>query len=127
MRSTTWIRTGALLAGLAVALGAFAAHAMRGHYDDAALQTFETAVRYQLVHALAVVVCGVLLDHGRRTGAAAFAFTAGTALFSGSLYALVWSGWRWLGAVTPFGGVLFLVGWTLLAWRGAAGSARAQA
>lgn len=126
MRSTTCIRTGALFAGLAVALGAFAAHAMRGRYDDAALQTFETAVRYQLVHALAIVVCGVLLDHGRRTGTAAFAFAAGIALFSGSLYALVWSGWRWLGAVTPLGGVLFLVGWTLLAWRAADGGRTAS-
>jgi len=120
MRSTTWIRTGALLAGLAVALGAFAAHAMRGHYDDAALQTFETAVRYQLVHALAVVVCGVLLDHGRRTGAAAFAFTAGTALFSGSLYAMAFGAPRALGAVTPLGGLALLAGWLALAraaWR----------
>jgi uncharacterized membrane protein YgdD (TMEM256/DUF423 family) len=115
MRSTTCIRAGALLAGIAVALGAFAAHAMRDRYDATALHTFETGVRYHLVHALAVVLCGVLPANTRRVGAAAFAFTVGVILFSGSLYALVWWDLRALGIVTPLGGVSFLVGWALLA------------
>jgi len=115
MRSTTCIRAGALLAGIAVALGAFAAHAMRDRYEATALQTFETAVRYQLVHALAIVLCGALPATTRRVGAAAIALPVGVVLFSGSLYALVWFDLRALGMVTPAGGVAFLVGWALLA------------
>jgi uncharacterized membrane protein YgdD (TMEM256/DUF423 family) len=113
------LRAGALLAGLAVALGAFAAHAMKDRFEPDALQTFETGVRYQMYHALALLACGVLAVHGRRTGAAALAFVSGIALFSGSLYALVFLDQKWFGAVTPFGGVAFLLGWLLLA-RGAA-------
>lgn len=120
MRSNTCLRTGAVLAGLAVGLGAFAAHGMKAHYDAQALQTFETGVRYQMYHALALLLCEALATTGRRTGAAAIAFTLGIVLFSGSLYALVWLDVKALGAVTPFGGVAFLVGWVLLALRGAA-------
>jgi len=119
MRAPTCIRAGALLAALAVALGAFAAHGMKAHHDAAALQTFETGVRYHLLHALALVLCGALAERGRRTGAAAVAFTVGIVLFSGSLYALVWLDTKWLGAVTPVGGGAFLAGWLLLALRAA--------
>lgn len=115
MRATTQIRLGAALAGVGVALGAFAAHGMKGHFDVAALQTFETGVRYQLYHALALVACGALADRGRRTGGAALAFTIGIALFSGSLFGLVLLEQRWLGPITPLGGVAFLIGWLLLA------------
>ncbi len=119
MQASLWIRVGALLAGLAVGLGAFAAHAMKAHYDASALQTFETGVRYQMAHALALILCGLLANAGRRTARAAVAFTLGIALFSGSLYALVLCEQKWLGAVTPFGGLAFLLGWALLAWHAA--------
>ena len=108
-------RLAALLAGLAVALGAFGAHAMTGHYDARALQIFETAVRYQMYHALAVGLCAVLGLHGRRTGKAAVCFVLGIVLFCGSLYGIVFLDARWLGAVTPIGGLAFLAGWLLLA------------
>lgn len=117
MNATTSLRLGAVLAGLAVVLGAFAAHGMKDRYDAAALQTFETAVRYQIYHALALVLCGALAKTGHRTGAAAACFLAGIVLFSGSLFVLVLGGAKWLGAVTPFGGVAFVIGWGLLAWR----------
>ena len=110
-----FLRLGALLAGLAVGLGAFAAHGMKAHYDAAALQTFETGARYQMYHALALLACGTLAGQGHRTTAAGWSFVAGILLFSGSLYLMTWTGLRWLGAVTPFGGVAFLIGWLLLA------------
>lgn len=124
MQPTTSLRLGAVLGGLAVALGAFAAHGMKAHYEPAQLTTFETGVRYQMYHALALLGCGVLGLCGRRTGGAAVGFLIGVLLFSGSLYALVWTDVKWLGAVTPFGGVAFLVGWLLLALRGAAPTER---
>ncbi|GAB4140309.1 MAG: DUF423 domain-containing protein [Planctomycetota bacterium] len=108
------LRTGAFLGALATLLGAFAAHGLKGHLDAAALQTFETGVRYQMYHALAMLLCGALADR-RRTAAAAWCFLGGIVLFSGSLYGLSALGLRWLGPVTPFGGVLFLCGWILLA------------
>lgn len=120
MQASTSLRLGAIAGGLAVALGAFAAHGMKGHFSAESLVTFETAVRYQMFHALALCLCGTLGAHGRRTSGAATAFGLGILLFSGSLYALVWLDQRWLGAVTPFGGVAFLIGWALLAWRGPA-------
>lgn len=103
-----------MFGGLAVALGAFAAHAMKATYDATALTTFETGVRYQMYHALALLACGAMQRTGLRTGAAATCFVLGTVLFSGSLYGLTLLQQRWLGAVTPVGGVLFLVGWPLL-------------
>lgn len=118
MHPTTTLRLGALLGGLAVGLGAFAAHGMKDHYDPAQMQTFETGVRYQMYHALALLGCGVLGRLGARTGLAAWLFLVGIVLFSGSLYALVWTGVKGLGAVTPFGGVAFLAGWLALAAHG---------
>ncbi|MFM1871963.1 MAG: hypothetical protein RL398_1385 [Planctomycetota bacterium] len=115
MRPSTILRVAALLGGLAVALGAFAAHGMKAHYEPAQLATFETGVRYQMYHALALGLCAALGAAGWRTGAAAIAFLVGIALFSGSLYGLVWLDAKWLGPVTPLGGVAFLVGWLLLA------------
>jgi uncharacterized membrane protein YgdD (TMEM256/DUF423 family) len=93
---------------------------MQAHYAPKDLQTFETGVRYQMYHAFALLACGALGETGRRTGAAATLFLVGIALFSGSLYLLVWTDTRWLGAVTPLGGIAFLLGWLLLAWRTAA-------
>ena len=113
--ATSATMTGAILAGLAVALGAFAAHAMKAHYDEAALRTFETGVRYQMYHALALLGCGALAQRGMPVRLASRLFLFGTVLFSGSLYGLVLIEARWLGPVTPIGGVLFLAGWIALA------------
>ena len=115
MQPTTSARLGALLGGLAVAMGAFGAHAMKDHYDDYSLDIFEKAVRYQMYHALALGLCAALGYTGRPTRAAAVCFLAGVVLFCGSLYVLVFTGTKTWGAVTPFGGVAFLAGWILLA------------
>lgn len=108
---------GALLALLAVAAGAFGAHALRDRLEPASLQTFETAARYQLVHALATFAAGATARHAPRAGSgfACAAFLAGIVLFSGSLYVLVFTGVRAWGAVTPFGGLAFMAGWAALA------------
>jgi uncharacterized membrane protein YgdD (TMEM256/DUF423 family) len=109
------VMTGAIFAGLAVALGAFAAHAMKAYYDADALRTFETGVRYQMFHALALLACGALQARGMATLVASRLFAAGIVLFSGSLYGLALTEAKWLGPVTPIGGVLFLAGWVALA------------
>jgi uncharacterized membrane protein YgdD (TMEM256/DUF423 family) len=102
---------------LAVALGAFGAHALRGYLDTRAEAIFETAVLYHFVHTLVLLMVAVLCRGpapGRTLQGAGVAFTLGIALFSGSLYLLAITGSRWLGIITPFGGVSFLVGWLLL-------------
>jgi uncharacterized membrane protein YgdD (TMEM256/DUF423 family) len=118
----TFFALGALLAGLAVAAGAFGAHGLRGRLDPDMLAVFETGARYQMYHALALVAAGWAVTRWPDgwASAAGWCFVAGIALFSGSLYALALSGVRVLGAITPFGGVAFLAGWALLAataWR----------
>lgn len=118
MSGTAWLRLGAILGGLAVACGAFAAHGLEKTLNARGLDLFETAARYQMYHALALVAVGLLAGSrrpGRELVLAGWAFFAGTLLFSGSLYALALSEARWLGAITPFGGILFLVGWAALA------------
>lgn len=108
---------GALSAGLAVAAGAFGAHALRARLDAGDLATFETAVRYQMYHALALLAVAWVAHQwpGGLPRAAGWLFVIGTVIFSGSLYTLVLTGQRWLGAVTPIGGVAFLAGWACLA------------
>lgn len=110
-------RTGSLLMFLAVALGAFAAHGLKERLEPAMLTVFETAVRYQAYHALGLFAAAWAAREwpGRLPGAAAWCFLGGTALFSGSLYLLSLTGARKLGIITPFGGVMFLAGWALLA------------
>lgn len=109
---------GALMAFLAVALGAFGAHGLAGRLSPGDLATFETAARYQMYHALGLMLVAALSAGmpGFRARVAGWAFTLGILLFSGSLYALVLTGQRWMGAITPLGGVSFLVGWGALAW-----------
>jgi uncharacterized membrane protein YgdD (TMEM256/DUF423 family) len=114
MQPTTTLRLAALFGGLAVALGALGAHAMQGHYEPIDLERFEKAVRYQMYHALALGLCGAMGLAGRPVRAAAVSFVLGIALFSGSLYAFVFTGTKVFAHVTPFGGLAFLVGWTLL-------------
>lgn len=106
-----------LLAGLAVAAGAFGTHALKGQLTPDALAIWETAVRYHLVHALAAVFAAdrAERDGGGAAGRAAFAFVIGVLVFGGTLYALALGGPRLLGAVTPLGGVAFMAGWVLLA------------
>jgi len=113
---TLFFRIGAVSAGMAVAFGAFGAHALRMMVTPEMLAVFETGVRYQMYHALALVAIGLGFARlqGRTAAAAAWLFVAGTVLFSGSLYTLTLTGTRWWGAVTPLGGVALLAGWALL-------------
>jgi uncharacterized membrane protein YgdD (TMEM256/DUF423 family) len=113
-----FLALGGGFAFLAVALGAFGAHALQAVLDDRAQEVFETGVRYQMYHAMALVLVGLLLARGGGSGlvAAGWAFTVGILLFSGSLLVLSTAGVRWLGAVAPIGGSAFLLGWTLLVW-----------
>jgi len=108
---------GALLAGLAVAAGAFGAHGLRGRLDASALSAFETAARYQLFHALAIVLAAERAARapGRAAEIAGNLFIAGILLFSGSLYARALGGPEWLALMTPFGGLAFMSGWVALA------------
>jgi uncharacterized membrane protein YgdD (TMEM256/DUF423 family) len=109
---------GAISAGLAVALGAFAAHGLRSRISAEALATFETGARYHMYHALALlaVAWAVTRWPSALASAAGWFFVAGTVLFSGSLYLLAVTGVRALGAITPLGGLAFILGWLALAW-----------
>lgn len=116
---------GALSGFVGVGAGAFGAHGLKAIVTPDRLAVFETAVRYQMFHALALFAVAWAIGRwpGRAAVAGGWCFVAGTVIFSGSLYALTLTGVRALGAITPVGGVLFLAGWLLLAlaaWRGAA-------
>ena len=116
----TFFRIGALSALIAVAAGAFGAHALRARLAPDLLQVFETAARYQMYHALALLAVAWATSRTDAAGPrwAGWLFVAGTLLFSGSLYLLALTGARWLGAVTPLGGVEWSVGWGVLAVSG---------
>jgi uncharacterized membrane protein YgdD (TMEM256/DUF423 family) len=109
---------GALSALLAVAAGAFGAHALRSRLVPDTLVVFETAARYHMYHALALLAAGWAVARwpGGAAVTAGWLFVAGTVIFSGSLYLLSFTGQRWLGAVTPLGGLAFILGWAALAW-----------
>jgi uncharacterized membrane protein YgdD (TMEM256/DUF423 family) len=131
MGPSAWLRVGAIAGFLAVALGAFGAHGLRDRLKPAVsdspeeaafklrrIENFETASRYNLSHALALIAVGMVMMTGRPNttlNIAGWGFVAGIILFSGSLYAYGFTGLRWLGAITPFGGIGFLVGWLALA------------
>jgi uncharacterized membrane protein YgdD (TMEM256/DUF423 family) len=120
-----FITIGALSGFLAVALGAFGAHSLRDRLTSEMLQVFQTGVTYQMYHALALVGVGILLGRFSVEGstwltASGWLFVAGSILFSGSLYLLSLTSTSWLGAITPLGGVAFLLGWLAVAigiWR----------
>jgi uncharacterized membrane protein YgdD (TMEM256/DUF423 family) len=114
----TFLLIGALAAFLGVALGAFGAHGLRARLPPESLEVFETAVRYQMYHAFAVLIVAIALARldGRVVRTAGWLFTVGILLFSGSLYAIALSGIRTFGVITPIGGLAFLAGWALLAW-----------
>ena len=112
---------GALFALLAVMAGAFGAHGLRGVVDERGLEVFQTAVTYQIYHSLALILVAILPVAGlsrRLLGIAAGFFVAGILLFSGSLYLLVLTDLRWMGPVTPVGGMGFMVGWILVVMAG---------
>jgi uncharacterized membrane protein YgdD (TMEM256/DUF423 family) len=114
----TFALIGSLMAMMAVVLGAFGAHALRGRLSPPDLVTFETGVRYQMYHALALLAVAWAVSRwpsGAST-AAGWLFVVGVVVFSGSLYVLVLTGQRWLGAVTPLGGLAMICGWACLAW-----------
>lgn len=116
MARTFW-RLGCIFGFLGVAAGAFGAHALRSRLPADLLAVFETAARYQMYHAIALLAVALLATRaqGQAVRAAGWLFTTGILVFSGSLYALAFSGIRMLGAVTPIGGVCFLGGWFALA------------
>ena len=119
----TFIVIAALSGFLSVGLGAFGAHALKNRLDEYSLGVFETAVQYQFYHTLALLAVGLLTLWHPQSGllrSSGFAFIVGMLVFSGSLYLLSFTGARWLGAITPIGGVSFLVGWVCLmigSWR----------
>ena len=112
----TFTQLSAFFSLFAVALGAIATHALKDRLSARDLVTFETAARYQMYHALALGLLAVLATRvtDKRLAAAGWCFVAGIVLFSGSLYALALSGVKILGAITPLGGLAFMVGWALL-------------
>lgn len=118
---------GSLAALVGVALGALGAHALKARLAPELLATFETGVRYQLIHALALLATAWAQSRwpGRLVTAAGWLFLAGIVLFSGSLYALSLSELRWLGAITPLGGAAWLLAWLCLTWSALASSATA--
>ncbi len=115
-----WSATGAAALGLAVVMGAFGAHGLRGRLDAYLMSAYEKAAFYQFIHSLGILIVSTL----QKTGAlgkspAAWVcglLLAGIVIFSGSLYALAITGYRILGAITPIGGLCFIAGWMLLAW-----------
>lgn len=110
---------GALSAAVAVMLGAFGAHALRGRLPADLLAIYQTASQYHVYHALGLLAVGLLALHVPTSSAlrwSGWLMLLGTALFSGSLYALAITGQRWLGAITPLGGTAWIAAWLLLAW-----------
>jgi uncharacterized membrane protein YgdD (TMEM256/DUF423 family) len=118
MTAKTFFILGCVFSFLGVAIGAFGAHALKQKLSPESLQIFEVGVRYQMYHAFALFVVAWALHSWNIAGAAASGwwFISGIALFSGSLYALALTDIKWFGAVTPLGGLSFLIGWLWLTW-----------
>ena len=112
------IAVGAVSAMVAVGAGAFGADLLRDRLSEDLLTVFETGARYQMYHALAMVMVGVVMSRGAGAPAiwAGWLFIVGSIIFSGSLYALAITGARWWGAITPIGGICFILGWAMFAW-----------
>lgn len=122
MKPTTIIQTAAIFGAIAVGIGAFGAHGLKPMLEAAGrLETFETAVKYHFYHSLALFGLGILAlikPEWNKLGLSYWGFTLGILIFSGSLYVLCLSGITWLGAITPLGGVAFILGWIGLFWGG---------
>ncbi len=112
-----FLSIGSISGALAVLLGAFGAHGLKEKLSAEVMAVYKTAVEYQFYHTLALLIVGVLAlnTQSKPLTASGWLFTAGILIFSGSLYALSISGIKWLGAITPIGGLCFIVGWVLLA------------
>jgi uncharacterized membrane protein YgdD (TMEM256/DUF423 family) len=115
--SAAWFAAGAIAAGTGVALGAFGAHGLKSRVSADLLVIFETGVRYQMYHALGLLAVGWAASRWTNVwvGASGWLFVAGILIFSGSLYVMVFTGARWLGAITPLGGLALILGWVSLA------------
>lgn len=114
-----WMFVGAVAGAIGVALGAFGAHALKDRVPAELLSAFETGVRYHMYHALALLAVGLLATRGTSgwlVSTAAILFLTGIVLFSGSLYAMAFTGARRLGAITPLGGLCLILGWIVLAF-----------
>jgi len=116
-----WIKLGGILGGLSVMFGAFGAHSLKERLTEKSLATFQTGVQYQFMHSIALILVGLLSLHfadeyKKKIERPGWFFLAGIILFSGSLYSLALGGPRWLGPVTPLGGLSFMIGWVLLAF-----------
>ena len=109
------IRVGALSAGIAVAAGAFGAHLLKDKIGATGLEVWKTGVQYHLAHALAMLLVAALGEKVAQSERIGKLFLAGQLIFAGSLYLLAVTGVKWLGAITPLGGVCFLLGWGYLA------------
>jgi uncharacterized membrane protein YgdD (TMEM256/DUF423 family) len=115
----TFLLLASIFGALAVALGAFGAHALESRLSADLLSTYEVGVRYHFYHALALLGVVAVISRWPEASAAVWAgwlFVIGILIFSGSLYILAFTGIRWLGAITPIGGVAFIAGWACLAW-----------
>ena len=113
-----WFSIGALAAGIGVALGAFGAHGLKSRVEPELLVVFETGARYQMYHALGLLAVGWAASRAPASMAVSVAgwlFICGIVIFSGSLYTMTFTGMRWLGAITPLGGLCFMSGWVALA------------
>lgn len=106
--------TGSFFCMLSVMLGAFAAHGLKSRLTEYSLGVFKTAAEYQMVHGLALIAVAILIKWGINLTVAGGFFIAGTLLFSGSLYLLALSGMKWLGPITPLGGLCFIIGWVVI-------------
>ena len=115
--SSGWFGVGAIAGAIGVALGAFGAHGLKSRVDADLLAVFETGVRYHMVHALALLAVGWAATRwpGSWVSSSGWLFLVGIVIFSGSLYLMTLTGARWLGAITPLGGVAFISGWIALA------------
>lgn len=115
--SGRWLAIGAVLAALGVAMGAFGAHALKGHLTPERLEVWKTATHYHLLHAVAVAFLGATIATTLPSAETSLKLlTAGLVIFSGTLYLLCLTGVGWLGAITPIGGLLMIAGWLTLAW-----------
>ena len=115
----TFFLIASLLGGLSVALGAFGAHALRDRIEASLLANYQTGVSYMFYHALALFAVAWAITRWPSSSLpiwAGWLFVIGVAIFSGSLFVMAFTGLRWLGAITPIGGVAFIAGWLLLAW-----------
>lgn len=113
----TFMAWGAVIMALSVAIGAFGAHMLEDRIGVDAMAVYETGVQYHMIHGIAIIITGLaagLFGESRKLFWAGVLFIAGTIIFSGSLYVLSISGVKWLGAITPIGGVSFIAGWLIL-------------